>query len=507
MTNKPILIVGAGPSGLVLALSLARRGVTFRIISDAKGPGEHSRAMAVHARTLEFYQQFGFADDVVAAGIRTQHVHLREAGASGHAREIKSFSFDDLGGGISPFPFVLTYPQDDHERLLVSKLDAENVHIEWNTKLTSFIQDESGVHATIAHTDGQTENADFDYICGCDGAHSQVRQSLKLGFSGGTYDQLFYVADVKIASGFDTDMWVNLGSHILTLMLPVRSTGMQRLIGLVPPELSNRHELTFEHIRAPVETLTNLRVTAVNWFSTYRVHHRVADHFHAGRAFLLGDAGHIHSPAGGQGMNTGIGDAINLGWKLAAVINNKAAPTLLDTYEPERIGFARKLVASTDRAFTLMVADGIGGELYRRFVAPLAFRVITSFAATRHAAFRTVSQTHISYCESPLSEGRAGHIHAGDRLPWTGAEGPDNFADLKSLDWQVHVYGEPERTLEETCRTLNIPLHVYPWTEAAGKTGFTRGATYLVRPDGYVGLAVATGAPGALSAYAGRVFQ
>ena len=166
-------------------------------------------------------------------------------------------------------------------------------------------------------------------------------------------------------------MFVNMGEHILCLMLPVRSTGMQRLIGLVPPDLSHRHDLTFEDIRAPVERLAGVRVTEVNWFSAYRVHHRVADRFQVGRAFLLGDAGHIHSPAGGQGMNTGIGDAVNLGWKLAQVVQGRAPAALLESYEAERIGFARRLVATTDRVFAPMVHGGVRGALMRRVLAPL----------------------------------------------------------------------------------------------------------------------------------------
>ena len=180
---------------------------------------------------------------------------------------------------------------------------------------------------------------------------------------------------------------------------------MQRLIGLVPPELSERSDLTFGDIRGKVERLLDIGVTEVNWFSTYRVHHRVADRFQTGRAFLLGDGGHIHSPAGGHGMNTGIGDAVNLGWKLAHILQGRADPSLLDSYEPERIAFARSLVSTTDRAFTPMVAEGFKGELTRRFLAPLFITVATRFARSRHAVFRLVSQTRIHYPKNGISRG------------------------------------------------------------------------------------------------------
>jgi 2-polyprenyl-6-methoxyphenol hydroxylase-like FAD-dependent oxidoreductase len=487
--SPPVLIVGAGPTGLNLALSLARRGVPFRIISDANGPGEHSRAMVVQARTLEFYGQFGFADEVIAQGVVANSAHIREGGDNESAHEVTTISFRDLGDGISPYPFALAYPQDDHEQFLIGKLKEAGFGIEWQSKLTSFTEDSDSIRATISCS-GRTEEARADYICGCDGAHSRVRETLNIGFPGGTYDQLFYVADVRIARGFDRDLYINLGKQILTLMFPVRSSGMQRLIGLVPPELSDRTDLTFDDIRQRIERQLDVRVVEVNWFSIYRVHHRVAERFRAGRTFLLGDAGHIHSPVGGQGMNTGIGDAINLGWKVAHVIQRRADPSLLDTYEPERIGFARSLVATTDRAFTPLVAEGITGELARRIIAPLIFSVAVRFAPTRHAMFRLISQARIHYPDSPLSQGHAGHVHGGDRLPWVGPGEHDNFAPLRSLDWQLHVYGNFESDLSSAAQELCLASHTFPWSEQAHDAGFQRDAAYLVRPDGYVAAAL-----------------
>jgi 2-polyprenyl-6-methoxyphenol hydroxylase-like FAD-dependent oxidoreductase len=486
MTNTSVLIVGAGPTGLNLALSLARRDVRCRIISEADGPGEHSRAMVVQARTLEFYDQLGFAEEVVRQGIKAEAAHLLEGGPDGSGREVASFSFAEMGEGLSPYPFALAYPQDDHEQFLIEKLKAAGRTVEWRSKLTGFSEGRDGVRATVSR-DGQTEEIHSAYICGCDGAHSCVRETLGVGFPGGTYDQLFYVADVKINRSLERDLYIYLGSHILTLMFPVRSSGMQRLIGLVPPELSNRQDLTFEDIRSQVEPLLNLKVTDVNWFSTYRVHHRVAERFRVGSAFLLGDAGHIHSPAGGQGMNTGIGDAMNLGWKLAQVVQDRADAALLDAYEPERIGFARTLVSTTDRAFTPMVAEGWRGEVTRRVLAPLFFAVMTRSALGRRTAFRLVSQTRIHYPDSPLSSGTAGEISGGDRLPWVRAE--DNLALLRSLDWQVHVYGTLNGDFEAECRNLGLPTHAFRWSDEARDAGMECDAAYFVRPDGHVSVA------------------
>jgi len=498
----PVLIAGAGPTGLVLAISLARRGIPFRLIDDDAGPGEHSRAMVVQARTLEFYQQFGFAREMIAEGVRMERAHLRYGDDTDAGRELASLSFKEVGQGLSPFPFVLAYPQDDHERFLVAKLTEAGARVEWSTKLTSFTRSDAGVVATVTRADGSTEQIEADYLCGCDGAHSVVRQTLGIGFPGGTYSQLHYVADVRVAAGFVPDLYINLGNDEFVLMLPVRSRGVQRLIGLVPPGLRDRPNVTFDDLRAHIEPLVDQHVTEVNWFATYRVHHRVAEHFRVGRAFLLGDAGHIHSPAGGQGMNTGIGDAINLGWKLAMVIEERASEALLDTYETERIEFARQLVSTTDRLFTAVVAGGLAGTVVRRFVMPLLFTIGTSVPVGRRAMFRLLSQIEIDYEDSALSDGEAGRVASGDRLPWVSDLAPDNFAPLESLGWQAHVYGAPAPAVTDTCTALGVPLHTFAWTDGAKKVGLEENAVYLIRPDGYVGLAAAADDANALREYA-----
>jgi hypothetical protein len=224
------------------------------------------------------------------------------------------------------------------------------------------------------------------------------------------------------------------------------------------------------------------------------VHHRVASKFREGRAFLLGDAAHIHSPVGGQGMNTGIGDAVNLAWKLAAVLSAGAADSLLESYEPERIAFARRLVATTDRVFAFVTDQGPIAWRVRTRLVPLVARVLFRLDAVRRFLFRTVSQIGVNYRDSPLCEGAAGSVTGGDRLPWVET-GPhqDNFAPLEALDWQVHVYGEPRPGVAEACASLGLPVHTFAWMPTMERAGFMRGAVYLVRPDGYVALADASG--------------
>lgn len=502
MEQPSILIAGAGPTGLVLALALARRGVRPRLIDAEFGPGAQSRAMAVHARTLEFYRQFGIAAAVVAEGVVSPAIHLRERTADGASREVVRVALAEIGAGLSPYPFILTYPQDLHERRLVAALADAGVSVEWGVRLTGLAQDADGVDATLER-DGATETARFAYVCGCDGAHSAVREFIGVGFTGGAYPQPFYVADVRIAGGADADLHATLGENLIALMLPVRATGMHRLIGLVPPRLWAAQGLGFEDIRAEVEALVGVRVSEVNWFSRYRVHHRVADRFRVGRAFLLGDAGHLHSPVGGQGMNTGIGDAVNLGWKLAHVAAGRADPGLLDSYEPERIAFARTLVATTDRFFGAIVARGLGGALMRRVIAPTALGIGMRFEAGRRAAFRGVSQIRIAYPGSALSDGAAGEVAGGDRLPWVAVAGADNFAPLASLDWQAHVYGDARPALLAEAGAIGLPVHAFPWTAAAEAAGLRRDAVYVVRPDGHVGRA----APDQVQAHLGLYFR
>lgn len=483
MGAKPqVLIVGAGPTGLSLALWLARAGTPFRLIDRKPGPGEGSRAMVVQARTLEFYRQLGIADDVIASGFQLDRIHLRN-----ERREIAAVPLGDVGKGLSPYPFALSLPQDDHERLLIDHLRTASHVVEWNTELTGVRQQDGGVRAELRKPGGEEQWAGL-YLCGCDGAHSAVRHSLGVGFPGGTYDQLFYVADAE-AEGMwsDHDFTGYLAEKTFCLAFPVRSPGMFRFIGLVPEALRERDDITFDDLREGVEKVTGTRVTRVNWFSTYRVHHRVADHFRQGRVFLAGDAGHVHSPAGGQGMNTGIGDAVNLAWKLAAVLAGRADAALLNSYEAERIPFARSLVATTDRIFEAVVGRGFLARMVRTVFAPYLLPFLLRFAAVRRAQFRLVSQTRIAYRASPLSDGAAGEAHAGDRLPWV--EGIDNYASLKTLGWQLHIYGTAAAGLRAFAAGAKLPLHEWAWTGAARRAGLTRDALYLVRPDGHIGFA------------------
>jgi 2-polyprenyl-6-methoxyphenol hydroxylase-like FAD-dependent oxidoreductase len=484
MRDPQILIVGAGPTGLVMALWLAKLGVPFRIIEKNGGPGQTSRAMAVHARTLEFYSQVGIADEVVQRGIKVERMRLHEGGGDGSV-----LNFGDFGKGLSPYPFILTFPQDEHERLLGERLHGMGVQVEWNTELSGFTDADDHIEATLK-TDGKEEKCATSFLCGCDGAHSAVREGLKLKFPGGIYEQMFFVADLA-ADGAPANGNVNffLGTHQLCLTFPIRTTGMVRLIGILPREVAGRENVVFDDIREHFEKMLSLQVHKVNWFSTYHVHHRVAEHFRLGRVFLSGDAGHVHSPAGGQGMNTGIGDAVNLSWKLAAVLARKAEYSLIETYETERIAFAHSLVSTTDRLFRAVVQENLAGEIVRTILFPHVIPFLMGFSPIRRSQFRLISQTRISYRQSPLSEGNAGDVRGGDRLPWVETDDGGNFVPLTSLDWQVHVYGQASQALRRAASDANLALHEFAWNAPAQHAGLERDALYLVRPDGHIALA------------------
>jgi 2-polyprenyl-6-methoxyphenol hydroxylase-like FAD-dependent oxidoreductase len=487
MSRTPVLIVGAGPTGLVLALWLTRSGVAIRIVDKASEAGTTSRALAVQARTLELYQQLDLARAVVDAGVKVAALNLWVNGT----RAVRA-PITDIGRGLSPFPFPLVYPQDAHEKLLIEQLAQLGVQIERQTELVRFEQSPDGVSATLRRADGREEQCDADYLAGCDGARSKVREGLGVGFPGGTYEHMFYVADAQ-ASGpiADHELHVDLDTSDFIAVFPLKGEHRIRLIGSVNVPLGGEQRTpTFADVsKAPIAQM-KIEVEKVNWFSTYRVHHRVALSFRRERAFLLGDAAHIHSPVGGQGMNTGIGDAVNLAWKLAAVLHGEARARLLDSYEPERIAFARKLVATTDRAFTIATKSGPIAAFVRGHVVPLVVPWLFSFGPMRRFLFRTVSQIDVSYPDSALSAGGAGKVHGGDRLPWVPlSESEDNFAPLASLAWQAHVYGEVHASAAAACRELQVPLHVFAWSPGAARAGLERSALYLVRPDGYVALA------------------
>ncbi|EEQ87227.1 hypothetical protein RJZ56_007293 [Blastomyces dermatitidis] len=502
MTRIPVLIVGGGPSGLVLASWLRRQNVALRVIDKGEFRASDSRAIVMHARTLELYQKLGLADEVIADGKQMVAANLWVQG-----RHRVRLPIGEIGTRITPYPFLHVYPQDRHEKLLEEKLAEDGVIVERNTELLDFTDHGDYVSYTLLRNDTQAreENCEAQYIIGCDGASSTVRRGLEnIQFPGETYQPLFYVADVE-ASGptINGEVHVSLHSSDFLLIFAYDDSSRVRVIGIVSDRPNNAppETLTFEDVVGTAIASLKIKVEKVNWFSTYRVHHRVASHFRSGRVFLVGDAGHIHSPAGGQGMNTGIGDAVNLAWKLAAVLQGYADSSLLDSYEAERISFARTLTQRTDQAFSIATSRGFLADIVRTYMVPLILPILIRLPGATDYAFRVLSQTQITYRGTAGVGGVAGQVHGGDRLPYTTANGADNYATLSPIAWQVHVYGTPKEEMKQWCKEKGVALHAFDWTAEYKSVGFAQDAAYLLRPDGYVAFANLSGMPAEFEGY------
>ncbi len=494
MDQTKVLIVGAGPTGLVLALWLTKAGIPIRIIDKTDKPGTTSRAMVMHARNLEFYHQLGIDQKAIAGGFEMKTINLWVRG-----KQAARLPIGDFGVHDSPYPYVLIFPQDRQEQMLIEELGKWGVEVERNTELISFEISDSGIHAQLLKN-GLREHCLSLFLAGCDGAHSSVRKGLNVGFEGGTYSHTFFVADIK-ASGpaVNGEMHAALDSSDFMILFPMKGDVNVRLVGDVNQDQANNPDLTWNDVRKNILSRLKLDVEMVNWFSSYRVHHRVASRFREKNVFLLGDAAHIHSPVGGQGMNTGIGDAVNLAWKLAAVIKGESGENLLESFETERIPFARKLVSSTDRAFSFVSTKSVFATQVRLHLVPVMLPILFRFRSFKKLMFRTVSQISIRYPQSFLSSGQEGKLKGGDRLPWV--QSVHNFEPLTSREWQVHCYGSPSTALKNLLSEKNIPLHIFDWGPAAKAAGYLKEAIYIVRPDGYIGLTAGAGDITKISAY------
>jgi 2-polyprenyl-6-methoxyphenol hydroxylase-like FAD-dependent oxidoreductase len=496
--DTDVLIVGAGPTGLMLANQLARRGVRAIIIDRHSGPAQQTRAMAVQARTLEIYSKLGIAERALALGKRGTGFNMWAEG------KLKArIPLGDIGKGLSPFPFVLMLGQDDNERLMGERLRQWGVAVQWSTELISLEQAPDRVTATLKAPDGSARKVAAAYVAGCDGGHSAVRERSGIAFPGAPYEHVFFVADTEATGPMVPDelngyLWRD-GFH---LFFPMRGTDRWRVIGILPSQLAGRDDLTFEDTVPAIRRQAGARLAfkQCSWFSTYRIHHRCAERFRERRCFLLGDAAHVHSPAGGQGMNTGLQDAYNLGWKLALVVSGKAHEALLDTYAAERMPVARRLLRTTDRMFSALVSERGGAGLFRTQIVARIAGLAMTIERVRKIAFRTISQIGIAYPESPLSRSLPGlpadAPRAGDRFPWlmlrlrAGGAVEDLFLALDDTRWNLLVFGGPAALRG---RGDLVGIHAIPAdpdnARELERARIPAQSFFLLRPDGHVGIA------------------
>ncbi len=499
--DTDVLVVGAGPTGLMLANELARRGVRALIVDRHAGPARETRALGVQARTLEIYSKLGVVEQALDLGKRATGANMWAEG-----RWAARIPLGDIGKDISPYPFLLILGQDDNERLLGDALRRRGVAVQWNTELVALAQERDRVTATLRQPDGTLRKITASWVGGSDGAHSAVRELNGIAFPGAPYEHVFFVADTQATGAMAPDeLNIYLWREGFHLFFPMRGTDHWRIVGILPPGLRRSDDLTFEQVIPSMrrEAGAGLAFQGCTWFSTYRIHHRSAARFRDRRCFLLGDAAHIHSPVGAQGMNTGLQDAYNLAWKLALVVTGRADATLLDSYAAERIPVARRLLRTTDRAFALIVSDSwLAGLVRTRILARIA-----AFAMRRERirklAFRTVSQTGIGYPDSPLSQTLRGlpdtALRAGDRFPWlrlgfqANAPPEDLFQRLDDTRFNLILIGQPLPTGGLPDLGSLLTAHVVPGDPANDRElarARIRGpAFYLLRPDGHIGLA------------------
>lgn len=511
--DTDVLIVGAGPTGLMLANQLARRGVRTLIVDRHAGPARETRALGVQARTLEIYSRLGIVDQALELGRRTAAVNLWA-----RARRTARVPLGDIGRDISPYPYVLILGQDDNERLLGEALRHRGLAVRWNTELVGLAQDADGVKATLKQPDGATREVTAAWIAGCDGARSGVRELSGIPFDGAPYEHVFFVADTQVTGPMvPGELNVYLWREGFHLFFPMRGADHWRVVGILPEGLHGRDDLAFADVEPAVrqEAGVTLDFKACSWFSTYRIHHRRARRFRDRRAFLLGDAAHIHSPVGAQGMNTGLQDAYNLAWKLALVTSGRAGTRLLDSYEDERIPVATRLLETTDRAFAVIVSDTWFAALLRTRILARVAAAAMKLAPARTFAFRTVSQTGIRYPASALSEALPGLADGaprpGDRFPWLRlklrADRPaeDLFEALDDTRFNLIVVGQPAP--QDGLTPLGDLLRVHAVANdpandrELARVRISQPSFWLLRPDGHVGLAGTRLDPAAAARY------
>lgn len=514
-----VLIVGAGPTGLMLANQLVRHGLTPLIIDKNSGPSVHSKALGVQARTLEIYAQLGIADKAVELGKKANGANVWVSG-----KRAARLPLGDIGKDLSPFPFLLVLSQDENERLLGDALRERGTEVHWNTELAGLEQQADQVSVTLKNAEGNTFEVKAKWVAGCDGARSAVRSLNDIDFQGAPYEHVFFVADTQVTGPMLLgELNIFLWRERFHLFFPMRGTDHWRVVGILPAELRGRTNLDFESVRPSLsrETGSSIAFGSCNWFSTYRIHHRRAARFRERRCFLLGDAAHIHSPVGAQGMNTGLQDAYNLGWKLALVGTGRASASLLDSYESERIPVANRLLQTTDRAFSLIVSDHWLAGLFRtKIVSKLAAFAMRQ-ERVRRFAFRTIAQVNIAYPDSSLSQNLSsmpsGAPVAGDRFPWMkfkfspDAPPEDLFARLDDLRFNLIVVGQsplPADGGEINRLVLTHHIQDDPHNRAElRRLGIPHRAFYLLRPDGHIGLAGSDLTAEALRQYLSKIVE
>ncbi|WP_328673674.1 FAD-dependent monooxygenase [Streptomyces sp. NBC_00322] len=488
-----VLVVGAGPTGLALAAQLRAYGTRFRIIDRSLDRARESRALAIQPRTLEALSGFGVTDELVARGNRAVQLRMHVPG------RVLRLPLFDIGCTDTPYPYLLFLSQAETEAVLGAHLAERGVAVERGTVLRDLSPQDTYVTCRLSHGDEECETVRARFVVGCDGAHSTVRGLAGIGFVGSAYPQTFLLADLEVDGLERGAAHTYLSGAGMLFFFPLESPATWRMLAMRPPDapdeelslgqlqaITDRYAASAAGAGSAAEAGERLRLRDAVWMTEFRLQNRGAAHYRAGGVFLAGDAAHIHSPAGAQGMNTGIQDALNLGWKLALTCRGDAPDALLDTYESERAPVGRNVLRFTDRAFTIATSRNPFIRRARTQLAPRLMPLALRFTTLRGRAFRTLSELAIHYRHSPLTEEGnrrpRGGPRAGDRLP-------DAPAGLQALTsgpgYHVLLCGprdawDPE-DLAAVGRSGLVTVH------HLGDRGPWPGTAHgLVRPDGYL---------------------
>lgn len=490
-----VMIIGAGPTGLALACQCIRYGIDFAMIEKREGVTAYSKALGVHARTLEIYEQLGLAQQAIEQGAIASKARLLKSG------EVRAeLNLSNLGTGLTAYPYVLFLEQSKNEQLLDDYLKRNGKIVHWQTELTSFSQTEEKVTAQVKTVDGTTQTIEAQYLVGCDGSRSLVRQKLGLGFEGSTFERVFYVADAQIDWTLPHDaLQVCLTKDSLLVFFPLKGENRYRIVGTFPEEFSqDEGDVLYAEIEQRIrqEADFELHVHDVEWFSTYKVHSRHVSQFSQGRCFLAGDAAHVHTPVGAQGMNTGIQDGYNLAWKLALVLNGKADESLLQTYNDERLENAKHLLQTTDRAFNIAAGSNWLLVFLRTTVVPFVFPRLIRLHPVKQFLFPLISQIGIQYRHSSLSrhsDDEQFRVKAGDRMPYFRVEGQSIYNKLHQPKFHLLLISKTPsdfdalKTELESWDTEWLDFTVIPLEpQVAAAFGMNRSFSVLLRPDNYI---------------------
>jgi 2-polyprenyl-6-methoxyphenol hydroxylase-like FAD-dependent oxidoreductase len=486
--QQQVLVVGAGPVGLTMAAELARYGVPVRIIDKSPERTDKSKALVMWSRTLELIDRMGCGASFVAAGLKMRSVSII---ASGH--QIAHISLDVPE---TPHPYGLMLPQSETERLMEQHLNATGVQVERQVELTHFTAGADHIAATLRHPDGRDETIDAAWMIGCDGAHSSIRHGIGMQFEGNTLPSSWLLADIHLAGNPTASDEIATYWHAdgLLMIFPI-APGRFRVIGDIETGTPAEHpqDPTVEDVQALLDQRGpgGIQASTAIWLSHFAINERKVSNYRAGRVFLAGDAAHVHSPAGGQGMNTGMQDACNLAWKLSLICHGLATPEpLLESYSTERSEIARQVLRDSGRLTTIATLRGSFLQTLRNHATSLALRLVP----VQRAIMNTMAEVSIGYPNGPLNRAEKSH-HSG---PAAGERAP-----VAASDHPVGPGNRPRFVLFAQADRAGDTLFVRhrDLLEPETRPPFDTDGIWLVRPDGYVAMTANTGDWDKVSAY------